>query len=488
MSKKTLIILIVVLCLVIGAGVGAYLYLSQIKYKEVSQEEITPSQEETQQEEASQEQTAAESEEEIPLPEYIEEGEAPFRVSGGKVYPKFKSGKWSKRPDFIVGGVDSELEAEIKVEDPDGVTRVWLVLIGHKDDLRKEIELKLTDGDSKLGTWSAKFDIPEEMKRIYWTKFYAKNNKGKEELLDLDWRPGNTCPISPTGNMTFGSCTVSSDETAGTENGQITVTGTVNLSGTAGHPAYMIFWTKVVFSGGKVVLYGSTSSIIIKKGRTDSVHSKAAALCAYPAAGYACSALQDCDYLNYYYQSPSGDSPTGTDNCYYRNYADRYRYCSAGSCAALSCSSYANNYQYGCGTCKYIASSTCTGGTKGSCTNYGAVTGGGTSCGTNKYCRAGVCRDVYIVLDEHNSKSCATVCSENGGRTCNIIGTDGTATNGRWWASMCASLQCANHTIAQDYGAGGCNWVGWVGGGCANTYCGTDPNRHKDAWAYCRCY
>ena len=105
--------------------------------------------------------------------------------------------------------------------------------------------------------------------------------------------------------------------------------------------------------------------------------------CQYPSTSVTCSSLQDCDYLNYYYQSPSGDSPTSEDWCWYRDYADSYRYCDgAGSCAVLNCSSYEAVFQYECGTCKYIPSNYCTGDYKGSCANYSA----GTSCGTNKEC------------------------------------------------------------------------------------------------------
>ena len=105
--------------------------------------------------------------------------------------------------------------------------------------------------------------------------------------------------------------------------------------------------------------------------------------CQYPSTSVTCSALQDCDYLNYYYQDPSTDSAVGTDRCYYRDYADTYRYCNgAGSCSALNCSSYSNPYQYECGTCKYIPSNYCVGDYKGSCANWSQ----GGSCGTDKEC------------------------------------------------------------------------------------------------------
>lgn len=116
--------------------------------------------------------------------------------------------------------------------------------------------------------------------------------------------------------------------------------------------------------------------------------------CQYPAASVTCSSLQDCDYLNYYYQSGI-ESPSDTEYCYYRDYADTYQYCNgSGSCSALNCSSYADPFQYSCGTCKYISASNCTGGTSGSCSTYGD----GTSCGTNQFCTAGVCKNNTQIL------------------------------------------------------------------------------------------
>jgi len=113
--------------------------------------------------------------------------------------------------------------------------------------------------------------------------------------------------------------------------------------------------------------------------------------CQYPSTSVTCSSLQDCDYLNYYYQSPSGDTPTGEDWCWYRDYADTYQYCNgSGSCSALNCSSYEAVSKYGCGTCKYIPSNYCTGSTQGSCANYSL----GTSCGSNQECNgSGTCLD-----------------------------------------------------------------------------------------------
>ncbi|MBA7495917.1 hypothetical protein ES702_06513 [subsurface metagenome] len=273
---KKFVIIILVICVAIG---GFFWYISEKERKEIAEfkegEEISKEEEYI---EKKEEYPLLPLEEELlPYPKYPWIGEYPFRVSSGKgIYPKFKSGKFSKRPmDFVVGE-DKKLEASIKVEDPDGVSKVKLVVIGYKEDLEEEIEFKLSDGDSKSGTWSGTLAIPEEMKRIFWTNFYTESKSGKTEDLHLDWRPGATCAFKKGNITTFGSggCNVASDEVVGSETGEITVAGDVNLTGTEGHPAYMIFGTKVTFSGGRIVFSahqgGKATAILIKAGRTDS--------------------------------------------------------------------------------------------------------------------------------------------------------------------------------------------------------------------------
>ncbi len=73
-----------------------------------------------------------------------------------------------------------------------------------------------------------------------------------------------------------------------------------------------------------------------------------------------------------HYEQSGDESPTGTEECDLRDY-----YCTA-DCGET----YTDIFQYSCGTCKYISTSSCTGTTLGSCTNYAA----GTSCGTNLEC------------------------------------------------------------------------------------------------------
>jgi len=532
MSNKTLIILIIILCLVIGAGVGAYFYLSKTKPEEIYQEEtITPYQEKKETEEQKQpqeqekqpqkeiekEQPQKEKEKPIPLPKYPWKGEYPFRVSSTKgVYPKFKSGKFSKRPMDIIGDVDKELKTSIKIEDPDGVSKVTLLIIGHKDNLRKEIELKLTDGDPKLGTWSAKFEIPKEMKRIFWTKFYAQNNKGKIEDLSLDWRPGATCPVATSGNQTFGTCNCAGGEVVGSDDGQITVTGTVNLSGASSNPAYMVFGTKVTFSGGKITFSahdanGKATAILIKKGKTDSVKSKAAAICAFydnikcnPDGGYyddgadspsgtnyckhnyyqcssgSCATLTatdatcgTCCYCsgsscsNYssatqgptadYYYDNGGDSASGTNYCVLRNY-----HCTGSSCAET----YGDSTIATCGLCRYCNGSSC------------GTYGNGTGCGSNKVCRSGSCVTNYVVvLNCGTGKNCNTICSENGSRTCRSVGVNADGTGGQFMSTDDADPQ---NPFCRVSNSGTCSYPMVVS---YNLNC----SGHRPDWENCRC-
>jgi len=94
----------------------------------------------------------------------------------------------------------------------------------------------------------------------------------------------------------------------------------------------------------------------------------------------ACSGVQDCDYLNYYYISGTQGATT-TSYCEYRDYADTSRYCDGGgSCSSLNCSSYSDSTQATAGICEYISG--CSGGTAGAVQNYAQ----GTSCGTGKEC------------------------------------------------------------------------------------------------------
>jgi len=271
---RYIIIIVVIACITIG---GFFWYVSEKESRETTEfkegQEISKEGKYTEKEEH----LPLPIEEELPYPKYPCIGEYPFRVSSKKgVYPKFSSGKFSKRPmDFIVGE-DKELEASIKVEDPDGVAKVILEVVGYKNDFKKEVELKLSEGDSNSGTWSATLNIPEDFKRIFWTNFYVENKKGKKDTLHLDWRPGATCAFKKGNIADFGSgdCNIAQDEVTGSETGALTVSGDVNLTGTEGHPAYLIFGTKVTFSGGRIVFSahqgGKPTAILIKAGKKDS--------------------------------------------------------------------------------------------------------------------------------------------------------------------------------------------------------------------------
>ena len=94
----------------------------------------------------------------------------------------------------------------------------------------------------------------------------------------------------------------------------------------------------------------------------------------------------DCDGLDNYFQTGT-ESATTTEYCYFQNYND----ITSNRCEGINdckdpnsgdCTYYTTPLQYTCGTCKYISGSSCTGGTLGSCSNYGA----GTSCGTGYEC------------------------------------------------------------------------------------------------------
>ncbi len=102
--------------------------------------------------------------------------------------------------------------------------------------------------------------------------------------------------------------------------------------------------------------------------------------CNYYSSSTKCSALQDCDYKNYYHITGT-QGATSTSYCRYADYNDNYRYCNgAGACSSLICPLGSDTIKATAGTCKYISG--CSGSTPGTVKNYAA----GTSCGTNKEC------------------------------------------------------------------------------------------------------
>ena len=97
----------------------------------------------------------------------------------------------------------------------------------------------------------------------------------------------------------------------------------------------------------------------------------------------------DCDGVNYYYQFGT-EGPTSTETCYYRDYADitSNRCEGFGNCKDANspdCTDYSDSSQYSCETCKYISASSCTGNTKGSCSNYGIS----SQCDSTYACSSG---------------------------------------------------------------------------------------------------
>ncbi|MCD6500657.1 hypothetical protein J7K42_01400 [bacterium] len=113
-------------------------------------------------------------------------GEYTFNVaSASGVYPKFISGKFSKRPKDVKGG--EPLTASIKVEDPEGISEVKLVIIGQEESLEQEITLELIDGDQFSGVWQGDLTVLEGITKISWTNFFVKNKLGKKDNLNLKW-------------------------------------------------------------------------------------------------------------------------------------------------------------------------------------------------------------------------------------------------------------------------------------------------------------
>jgi len=93
---------------------------------------------------------------------------------------------------------------------------------------------------------------------------------------------------------------------------------------------------------------------------------------------------------DYYFQSPSEDSPTKTDKCYLRHYT--------------SPTTYTDVLQYECGPCSYIPSNQCSGDIKGSCTKYA----NNTSCGDGRWCLSGECMEYYWkVVDTQEGWICS---------------------------------------------------------------------------------
>ena len=109
-----------------------------------------------------------------------------FHVSSAAgLYPKFISGKFSKRPAEIKTG--ETLTTSIKVEDLDGISAAKLTVIGQEETLKQEINLELVEGDEFSGVWQGSFTISKEWTKISWTNFYIQSKSGKENKAELKW-------------------------------------------------------------------------------------------------------------------------------------------------------------------------------------------------------------------------------------------------------------------------------------------------------------
>ncbi|MCX7778905.1 MAG: hypothetical protein N2259_01510 [Patescibacteria group bacterium] len=243
------------------------------------------------------------SEEEIEKLNHFEPTEKPknseyaFRVSSAPgVYPKFLGGIFSKRPREVKGG--EKIWAKIKIEDPAGLAEVKFKIIA-RPDFEKEMFMSY---DEKESVWQAEIVLPKEIEEIVWTNFLVKNKEGREDKLELDWAPQNTCPLW-IGNLTLTqSCSLITDSQSperglviGTETGRLVIgSATVNLSGWVNplnlqekKPAYLIFATKGTNKGvdltgtGKIVFgpYTTNPSILIGWNRPDSINGMPAKIC-----------------------------------------------------------------------------------------------------------------------------------------------------------------------------------------------------------------
>ena len=185
----------------------------------------------------------------------------------------------------------------------------------------------------------------------------------------------------------------------------------------------------------------------------------------------ACGTI-DCDGLNYYFTEGSA-SPTGTNYCKLRDYADL----TSGRCEGINnckdantgdCTSYGDSTAATCGTCCY-ASGACS-----SCTNYGSGTQGTT--GDYYYASGGTCyyRDYHCTgssCGETYSDSAQITCSG----TCRYVsgcsgGTPGSCSTYSGGSAGCYSGSYGGYTWYYKSDAGGqsCNTVcSYWGKSCA---------------------
>jgi len=178
MSKQKTISFIVIIGIVAGIIILAVLNYPP-KIENPTEKETETTEKETGKEEKTQEDSQQ-------VADGLKEEEYGFNVSSAAgVYPKFISGKFSKRPPEVKGG--ENFNASIKAEDPDGISTVKLTLVGQEDSLKEEIQLELVEGDEFSGVWQGSLIIPDEWTKISWTNFYTQNKLGETEDLNLRW-------------------------------------------------------------------------------------------------------------------------------------------------------------------------------------------------------------------------------------------------------------------------------------------------------------
>ena len=186
MSEQKIILFIVVIAIVAGIIILAGLNYSP-KTDNFTEKEIETTEKESETEEKIQEKDEQQLPEEPGKePEEVEEEEYGFNVSSAaELYPKFISGKFSKRPSEVKGG--ETFNVSIKTEDPDGISMAKMTVVGQEESLREEVRFELVTGDEFSGTWEGSLIIPQEITRISWTNIYIQNKSGKENKLEFKW-------------------------------------------------------------------------------------------------------------------------------------------------------------------------------------------------------------------------------------------------------------------------------------------------------------
>lgn len=181
-----------------------------------------------------------------------------------------------------------------------------------------------------------------------------------------------------------------------------------------------------------------------------------------PADDTACGTI-DCDGNNYYYISGTA-SATSTNYTYYRDYADltSSRCEGLGNCKDANtgdCTSYSNNLTASCGTCEYAS------GDSGGCNDYNSSTVcSSTSCNSNNYYYASGSASAtgtnYIYYRDYNS---ATIYC-NGAGSCSNYSCSSYSDSLQTSCSTCqyasgGSSSCYNYNSSTSCGTGDCDYL-----------------------------